>query len=440
MEESNNYYAMGGTNKNKPNVYSNARTTNKRNNKGNRRVHQANTYNEDEQFKQLVEMFSNFVLDLNRMAKRQGNKKNKKIPNKMQNMQNEQASGTNNEFFAEDPKAQKKLIRSHNHLNTGKATYLEDENEMNKEYYKYSDYRIVDKNMRGDNMQQGNMNMGDENFMKMKLAAKINENQQNFNQIPSPDNMNMLNMQNYQNDPMKGIFEIMQNLSYTNTNTNQVNAQLFQGMLNAQMKGNLQNMPGIGNNLGDFSQLGNKAYSPEVLQMIKRFIQTASGGQLSYGGYQQNNYGDSFNTKAKFPLPKAAYHVGIAYHIWYRQGNFDKDPTQYARKIKQMIIIKSQRQEMQDAGTKYPLDNVNYNNDPQYSLKQTSQNMMGNLGQLKDSHGMRTEEEINQLNMQIMENMNQQQQQQLSLGLKESPAASQTGGFTLQGQKMFNNN
>ena len=54
MEESNNYYAMGGTKNNKPNVYSGARPNPKRNPKGSRRVHQANTYNEDEQFKQYI--------------------------------------------------------------------------------------------------------------------------------------------------------------------------------------------------------------------------------------------------------------------------------------------------------------------------------------------------------------------------------------------------
>ena len=42
--------------------------------------------------------------------------------------------------------------------------------------------------------------------------------------------------------------------------------------------------------------------------------------------------------------------MGIAYHIWYRQGNVDKDPTSYARKIKQMIILKSQRNENMGGG------------------------------------------------------------------------------------------
>lgn len=403
-------------------------------------------------------MFSSFVIDQNKMAKRQGNKKNKKMPSKL--VQNEQAATGNNEsFYEQDPKVQKKLIRSHtHHLNTSKGSFQEDD--KCEEYYKYSDYRMADtKGMRDPNAmgQQSNLPMSEDSFMKMKMAAEMNQkNNPAFNPaMNSPENNNILNnMQNYPNDPMKGIFEIMQQMSYTSTN--QVNAQLFQGMLNAQQtKGGLQNIPGLGQGLNEISQLNNKAYSPEVLQMIKRFIQTASGGNLSYGGYQQNNYADSFNTKAKFPLPKAAYHVGIAYHIWYRQGNVDKDPTQYARKIKQMIIIKSQRQEMQDQGsTKYPEYQGqgngigNFQNEPsqQQQMKPPQQQGQGVMGlnstltsELKETQGMRTQEEINQQNMQIMESLNNNQQNQQQQGLqqnqsqsqnlKESPAASQTGGF-----------
>ena len=116
---------------------------------------------------------------------------------------------------------------------------------------------------------------------------------------------------------------------------------------------------------------------------------------------QQNNYSDSFNTKAKFPLPKAAYHVGIAYHIWYRQGNIDKDPTQYARKIKQMIIIKSQRQENQDvAGGKSFLSDTSFGQSQEMQrIQQQSSNMQNNEN---ISRSMYDEEQM----MQIMDRNN----------------------------------
>ena len=46
----------------------------RRNNKTDRRVYN----NEDEQFRQIVEIFSYFITDQNKLAKKQGNKKNKK--------------------------------------------------------------------------------------------------------------------------------------------------------------------------------------------------------------------------------------------------------------------------------------------------------------------------------------------------------------------------
>ena len=89
LDDSNNYYSMS---KHKNNYYSNqvnnqntnGRNASKRTAKTNRRVNN-NThtnYNEDEQFKSIVEIFGNFIVDLNKMAKRQGNKKNKKASSK----------------------------------------------------------------------------------------------------------------------------------------------------------------------------------------------------------------------------------------------------------------------------------------------------------------------------------------------------------------------
>lgn len=89
LDDSNNYYTMS---KQKHNYYgnqvnnpsNNGRNANKRTAKTNRRVNN-NThtnYNEDEQFKSIVEIFGNFIVDLNKMAKRQGNKKNKKANSK----------------------------------------------------------------------------------------------------------------------------------------------------------------------------------------------------------------------------------------------------------------------------------------------------------------------------------------------------------------------
>ena len=87
----------------------------------------------------------------------------------------------------------------------------------------------------------------------------------------------------------------MNNLSYTNTNT--VNAQLIQGLVNGirnqQIQHSMLNNGGLGggNPLGppELAQLGQLAqqpnsYSPEVINIIKRVIQSASGGNLSYGG------------------------------------------------------------------------------------------------------------------------------------------------------------
>lgn len=128
-----------------------------------------------------------------------------------------------NDFYAEDPKVQKKLIRSQINQTLNKNQYLEDDEDMNKnmEYYKYSDYRLNEKH-------QTNPNYGgpmhDESYQKMQKMNQINQNPAMMN-----EELNM--MKAYENDPMKGILEIMQNLSYTNPN--QVNAQLFQGMLNA---------------------------------------------------------------------------------------------------------------------------------------------------------------------------------------------------------------
>ena len=77
-------------------------------------------------------------------------------------------------------------------------------------------------NNRGDD---GNPNYGgsmhEDSYQKMQKMNQINSN-------PSMMNEEMNMMRDYSNDPMKGILEIMQNLSYTNPN--QVNAQLFQGM------------------------------------------------------------------------------------------------------------------------------------------------------------------------------------------------------------------
>ena len=128
-----------------------------------------------------------------------------------------------NDFYAEDPKVQKKLIRSQINQTLNKNQYLEDDEDMNKnmEYYKYSDYRLNEKH-------QTNPNYGgpmhEDSYQKMQKMNQINQNPTMMN-----EEMNM--MKAYENDPMKGILEIMQNLSYTNPN--QVNAQLFQGMLNA---------------------------------------------------------------------------------------------------------------------------------------------------------------------------------------------------------------
>jgi len=89
LDDSNNYYTMSkqknsyyGNHVNNPS--NNGRNANKRTAKTNRRVNN-NThtnYNEDEQFKSIVEIFGNFIVDLNKMAKRQGNKKNKKANSK----------------------------------------------------------------------------------------------------------------------------------------------------------------------------------------------------------------------------------------------------------------------------------------------------------------------------------------------------------------------
>ena len=128
-----------------------------------------------------------------------------------------------NDFYAEDPKVQKKLIRSQINQTLNKNQYLEDDEDINKnmEYYKYSDYRLNEKH-------QSNPNYGgamhEDSYQKMQKMNQINSN-------PSMMNEEMNMMRDYANDPMKGILEIMQNLSYTNPN--QVNAQLFQGMLNA---------------------------------------------------------------------------------------------------------------------------------------------------------------------------------------------------------------
>lgn len=42
-------------------------------------------------------------------------------------------------------------------------------------------------------------------------------------------------------------------------------------------------------------------------------------------------------------LPRSAYHVGIAYYIWQHKGNQHKDPTEYARQIKESVCHSQNR-------------------------------------------------------------------------------------------------
>ena len=97
-------------------------------------------------------------------------------------MQNER-----NDFYAEDPKVQKKLIRSQMNQNLNKNAYLEDDEDMNKnmEYYKYSDYRLNEKH-------QNNPNNGasghEDSYQKMKQMTQINSNPNMMN-----EEMNMMN-------------------------------------------------------------------------------------------------------------------------------------------------------------------------------------------------------------------------------------------------------
>ena len=66
-------------------------------------------------------------------------------------MQNER-----NDFYADDPKVQKKLIRSQINNNLNKNQYLEDDEDMNKnmEYYNDSDYRQNEKHQNNPKLQQ----------------------------------------------------------------------------------------------------------------------------------------------------------------------------------------------------------------------------------------------------------------------------------------------
>ena len=146
--------------------------------------------------------------------------------------------------------------------------------------------------------------------------------------------------------------------------------------------------------------------------------------------YPQNSYSDSFNTKAKFPLPKAAYHVGIAYHIWYRQGNIDKDPTQYARKIKQMIIIKSQRQENQEgAGGKSFLSDTSFGQNSEMHRMQQQPSEMHNDQNI--SRSMYDEEQM----MQIMNRNNQVPPKQTESELKVNPYSMNQASNNIQKQQ-----
>jgi hypothetical protein len=90
---------------------------------------------------------------------------------------------------------------------------------------------------------------------------------------------------------MGKIFDIMQNIPYNspnNVNAQQLIGKFFPltpkpGMLSATM--NKQAIPGMMMGGGSVPDWGSqKKYSPEVIRMIQRFIQTASGGGLSYGG------------------------------------------------------------------------------------------------------------------------------------------------------------
>ena len=85
----------------------------------------------------------------------------------------------------------------------------------------------------------------------------------------------MHNQGQNQDETIKQILEMFQGLSYSPGN--KVNAQIIQGMLNAARNQGF-GQPGAGQ--------GDKPYSPEVMTMIKRFIQSASGGNMNYSQNQ----------------------------------------------------------------------------------------------------------------------------------------------------------
>ena len=214
----NNYFSNNKTMKynaqnNRSNT-NNKRTSNKANRRGGQQNNNQNaSYSEDEQFRQMVEIFSNFVVDLNKTVKRQGGKKNKKgnkninvntIENAVNN--NQKDKNNNQDFYPEDQKNRKKLITERT-----KDNFLEDNTDtQNMEYYKFSEYRMSKEqpDQRGNPNPHISANSNNEEYLKMQ--QKMNQkNNQNFNPVMGNPQENMMNMQNYQENPMKGILDIL---------------------------------------------------------------------------------------------------------------------------------------------------------------------------------------------------------------------------------------
>ena len=51
---------------------------------------------------------------------------------------------------------------------------------------------------------------------------------------------------------------------------------MLQASMNKQLMGNM--IPGGSASVPDWSQLTKKAYSPDIMNLIKKFFQTATGG------------------------------------------------------------------------------------------------------------------------------------------------------------------
>lgn len=168
------------------------------------------------------------------------------------------------------------------------------------------------------NMMMNNMSLPNNysNFLSQMQGMLY---QQGYGQYDYPPHMmQMMNKQNYQMTPNLELF-CKSSLTKAKLDSQQLQQNPEMIKLMQLMMSNSFNMgPGFDN---------------EAMNNIFQNFQS----QLKGHGAQEVPI-EMHNFKKDYPLPRGACHVGIAYHIWYKQGNLEKDPTEPARKIKELIF------------------------------------------------------------------------------------------------------